>query len=127
MPERLFGINLRQTISRALNSANAVYDGTLLVETLGERDPENLTGGLQVVTTEYNFKGLIEKKGMYHQDGQSLLVSHNPTVMIVGDSLPSGIVPKVKDRVRFDELTYNLVELIETDPVQAVFRFEAQL
>lgn len=120
MPD-LFGLNIGKIVNDALTSAGGLVAGTLTSYTPGTRST-NKTDGTNPTSTSHTFQGFVEQEEV--RDGTVGSVNRS-TVSIMGASLDPVVAPKVNDQVVIDGGTYTLVKLIDLDPAEALYKFEA--
>jgi hypothetical protein len=117
---KIFKLEIDKIVYGAIKGAGGLVAGTLIKTTNTTRDPLNLTGGLQPTTTNIPFEGIIEQKIRILDDGVTgVSESH---LSILGASLT--VVPEVDDSAVFEGRTYKLVELLEVDPANALYKFK---
>ena len=110
---RLFGIDIAQVVSDALESAGNLTPGVLIKFAA---DPNN--------STRHNFQGFVETRSIRRQD--TLVVEPAPILTIIGASISPAVVPSVNDQAELASMTWEIVRLIRRDPASAVYEFEVR-
>ena len=112
----LFGIDLAGIINDALGPL--VLEGTLsTVE--HRRDSECLSGGWSKKIVRHGCRGFIDTK-ISMREGDALPAMGSGKVLILGASLPEGVVPDVSDLVEFEGITFT-IKSIKRDPAAATY------
>jgi hypothetical protein len=95
-----------------------VFDLTLHVVTEGTRGA-NLTGGTNPTETDHAGRGFVDDYRNTEIDGTIIQIGDRKTV-ILGASLPAGVVPKVQDKVTI-EGTKRTIVFVKRDPAGATY------
>lgn len=114
---KLFGVDIAKEINDAMGSG--LLATTLIKVTAGVRTTGSLTGGTNPKKTKKPCRGVIED----YSDGQmqgSLVQVGDRIVLILGDSLPSGIVPQTGDQVTIEGSTFDIIR-VARDPAAASY------
>ena len=121
---KIYGQDLAGILHTAIVGAGGLPKGTLTRVTEGGRDPDNPTGGKQLIREEFNFMGTLEMKRM--NMGDSLTVEYAPVIVIIAKSIDT--VPEVNDIVQFEgeAVEYKLEQLIQSDPARAIYEFKGK-
>ncbi len=122
---RLFGLDIAGIVNKEIAAAGGVLDGQLTKVMPGTRTSGSLTEGTNPAETTHTFKGFVDKGNETRFAGQLQTVD-GEVVSILGDSLPSGIVPEVNDKVTLESKEYELVKLLQRDPAAALYEFEVR-
>ena len=118
----LFGLDLREIVADALESAGGLRLGTLTRETASARDLDDLTAAPTVTITNFGFSGFVAVQSVRRDE--TLIVETIAVMTIIGGSISPATVPAVNDKATIDSITYELVRLITSDPAEAVYQFE---
>ena len=119
-----FGVDIAKELNDALGPG--FPDATLVVRTLGAEDPTDLSGGRPITDTPHACKAILEN--FSQQRFQSGVIREgNRVVLILGDSLPSGVVPKSEDRVIAEGETLHLTGPVIRDPAGATYICEVRV
>ena len=101
----LFGLDIAGIVNSAINSAGGLLNGTL----------ENREGNT------FTLSGFLERKQVRRPD--TMITEPVAVLFILGASLPSGIIPKVNDKVTIDGKSWILLELLKVDPAKTLYEF----
>lgn len=115
----LFGVDISGIIAQTMGNGN-VPRGTLIRAIPGTRDPADSTGGTRPTERRHPFDGFYEKLSFRFQ-GDSRVLASDSQVTIIGDSLPSGIVPLPGDQIELTGRTMSVIVMLEGDPAQATY------
>lgn len=110
-------------IAGKLNNAmgGLVFDITLTKVEPGTRTPGALTGGTNATETAHTVKGFVDEYQDKHIDG-TLIQRGDRKVIILGGSLPSGVVPEPSDKITAEGETRTIVEDgVKRDPAGATY------
>lgn len=118
-----FGVSISAEILAGLGPG--VPAVTLLSRSLGDADPTDLAAGKPVVETPYVCKGFID---IYdnRRMGESAIQQGTRVIVILGDSLPSGIIPQDEDRIIAEGTTFHITGPIVRDPAAATYVAEVR-
>lgn len=122
----LFGINIPRLLRTSIRAAGGLQNGTLTKVTHGALNTADYAAGRARTLTNYSFEGFIDDenrqdKGILDQQNAATFQGTRRVTML-GDSLPSGVVPRPNDSVTIGGRTYLVAdEGVKTDPVEAVF------
>lgn len=121
----LFGVDIAQEIADAFEGE--LQEGSFVRTTAGARDPNNLSAGKAAgASTTHTFTGYIETVDAVYQ-GDSLVRDAGERVAILGASVSPLVVPRIGDVVSLGGKTLKLVKLLERDPAEALYLFEAEV
>lgn len=118
MGNKLFGVDIAQIIHQAVS--NNVLKGKLKQYKDGARVAGELTDGNHPTGKTYNFRGILDEFSQDEIDGQRILASDRK-LLIIGNSLPRGIVPGGGDDAEMEGTPYKVVTLIARDPAAATY------
>jgi len=118
MPD-LFGLDLAGIVNDAIESAGGLVPLSLIKEVETPPPPDDPGGAGTVTQTTYPGNGIIDDYEDEHIDG-TLVKRGDRQILILGASLPSGIIPAEDDKVTIEEGTYNVVA-IKRDPAAATY------
>jgi len=119
----LFGIDIAGEVADGFETAGGVFTAELSKVIEGERDPENLSAGRATVTKLYGCKGFWEDYKTKEIDGTQVH-AEDRKALILGGTLPTGIVPTKGDKISITEA--GVTELgyilrVERDPAAATY------
>jgi hypothetical protein len=118
MGTKLFGVDIAKTVKNAM--ASGLPKARLLKESVGALDEANPTAEPAVSYRAYpcrGFEDVIEKLRPGTQVRQS-----GRAVLILGDTLPAGIVPEPGDRIELLGETLEIVgDGVTSDPARATY------
>jgi fructose-1-phosphate kinase PfkB-like protein len=118
MPD-IFGEDIAGKIYQGLKGK--VFDITLTKVEPGTRTPGSLTGGTNPVETAHTVKGFVDHYQDRHIDG-TLIQRGDRKIIILGGSLPSGVVPEPSDKLTAEGETRAIVEDgVTRDPAGATY------
>jgi hypothetical protein len=123
MPD-LFGLDLAGIVADAIDQAGGLLDATLTKKTPGTRNPSDLTAGTNPTSTSYSCKGVVSDYSTRLIDG-TLVATGDRRVLILGATLPSGIVPSTGDQVAIESLAYDVVR-VTRDPAAASYELQVR-
>lgn len=125
-------VNIGKLVRKALKplaKTVGLQSATLVRVTPGARG-STASAGTNPTTANYPCDALIELLTI--NDAPATLIQENDRkIGILGDSLPSGIIPSSNDRVTMTDLdgsvkTFRLFAVISGDGVRAIFEFQAR-
>lgn len=114
---KLFNVDISGLVNKYV--APGLLAATLTKVTPGTRTPGSLSAGTNPTTTDYTCRGCIVSKGT-REFPQTLVADGTVTILLVGDSIASGAVPELNDRVTIEGATYQIDEL-DRDPAAATY------
>lgn len=120
MSNILFGLNIAKIVNDEISAAGGVLTGTLIKRTLGTRTGGNLTAGTNPTSANHSFQGFLENRSEVTRGG-SLVSAGGQFVVILGASLPDGVIPEQGDRVTIEGTTFEVLGVPERDPAAAVY------
>ena len=120
MSNILFGIDIAQLVDNSLQQAGGVGTGVLIKRENTGRTPGNLTGGQNPSETRYDFRGFLDNRSEERRNG-SLVSAGGDIVSILGNSLPSGVVPAQSDQIEIENTTFEVLEIVARDPAAALY------
>ena len=116
---KLFGLDIAAEIDKAMSSG--LPDITLTKNTVGSRTTGSLTGGQTLTPTSYSCKGFVDNYTVDEIDGTNIKKSDHK-ILIIGDSLPNGIVPEPGDTITAESNIYKIQrDGVERDPAAATY------
>lgn len=118
-----FGVDIAAELLSALGPGTP--EVTLLSRSLGAEDPLDLTAGRPIVETPHVCKGFIDTYDSRRM-GESVIQQGTRVILIIGDSLPSGVIPQDEDRVIAEGTTFHLTGPIVRDPAGATYIVEVR-
>lgn len=117
MGNRLFGADIAGELAR--NLGPLLPKMRLLKKTVGARTSGSLTSGRSVSYRGYSCRGILEA---YSESRfpESTIEDGDRKALILGDTLPRGIVPDVGDRIEAEGSTFTVVSVMR-DPDAASY------
>lgn len=125
MGNRLFGVDVAGLVARHIGPGVLPV---LLTEprTTRARDPANLTGGLvPLPPATHEARGFWDDFKGIAPPGLTVLMGDRKAV-IIGDSLPAGVVPGRGWGVTIEGVTLYVETLVSRDPAAAVYTFQCR-
>lgn len=123
MPD-LFGLDIAGIVASAIDSAGGLLAVTLTKMTPGTRNPLDPTAGTNPTSTPYTCEGVISDYANRQIDG-TLVKTGDRQVLILGATLPAGIVPGPNDHVTIEGLPYDVVR-VTRDPAAAAYTLQVR-
>lgn len=117
--EKIFGIQLDKVVNDSIKKAGGLPKLTLTVRTAGARTAGDPAGGTNSMEKDHNGNGIIEDYEDSQIDG-TVVKQGDRRVLILGRSLPNGIVPSTNDSVTIEGATYTVVG-VDRDPAAASY------
>ena len=114
---KLFGVDIASEVNKAMGAG--LLPATLTKNTPGTRDSANPTGGKTNDTGTFACRGFIEDYDVKFVNGTTILETDRK-VLLLGASLPVGIIPSGGDAVTIEGATYNIVH-VKRDPAAATY------
>lgn len=121
-PPDIFGINIKGIVGKALSQR--VFDFTFIKVVSGTRTTGALTGGTNPTTTNYTVKGFVDTSRKKLMNG-TRIQEGDIIVVLIGDSLTSGIVPETDDKVIAEGSTLVIVDSVR-DPAGATYDLQCR-
>lgn len=124
MGQELFGVDIAGIV------ADAIGDGVLPVQLTepvrGERQAGNLTGGREALDpVTHEARGWWEDFTGQPPPGLEVLLNDRKAV-ILGDTMPAGVVPERGWGVTIEGRTLAIVQLVNRDPAAAVYVYQCR-
>ena len=119
-----FGVDIAAEVLSALGPG--VPAVTLVSRSLGAEDPLDLSAGQPIVETLHVCKGFIDTYDSRRMGGNTVISEGTRVIVILGDSLPSGVIPQDEDRVIAEGTTFHITGPIVRDPAGATYVAEAR-
>ena len=116
-----FGVDIAAEILSGLGPG--VPAMTLFSRSIGAVDPTNLSAGAPIVETSHTCKGFIDTYDS-KRFGATVIQQGTRVVVILGDSLPSSVIPETEDRVSVESQTFHLTGPVVRDPAGATYTCE---
>lgn len=104
---KLFGVDIAKELNAAMGSG--LLPATLRKVTAGRRDPADPTGGSRPRKGDSPARGLIRDYTQAER-AQGEVAAADRRIMLLGASLPAGIVPEPGDRITIEGATYRIVD-----------------
>lgn len=118
MGNNLFGADIAGQIAAGLG--HHLLGFQLLKTVEGTRSSADIAAGKQPSTKSFSCRGILESFSARQIDG-TIVKSGDRKIMILGGTLPNGIVPSVQDKVLAEGSTYTITALVERDPDAASY------
>ncbi len=120
---RKFGVSISKEILDALGPG--IPKATLLSRSLGAEDPTDLTAGRPIVETPHDCLAFIDTYDSRRM-GESVIKQGTRVILIIGDSLPTGVIPENEDRIIAEGSTFHLTGPTVRDPAAATYIVEVR-
>lgn len=121
---KLFGLDIARLVDQSIRSAGGVLTGSLTRAVPGTRTSGSLADGVQPTVSTYSCRGFVETKQSRRSD--STVPASYAQVSVLGASLVPATVPVVNDLVQFGGKRYRLLELLQSDPAEALYVFKGE-
>lgn len=115
------GVNIAKELQNALGAS--VLPCILRARTVGTPDPTDLTAGATISEKAHNCRGFLDSYDS-RRFGETTIAQGTRVVVILGASLPTGVVPNPEDRVTIEGSTYVLTGPVVRDPASATYTCE---
>jgi len=119
---RLFGVDISGIIKQSM--AAGLLPLTLIKEIPGARGAA-LTDGQAISEKKYPCRGFIDEYKLSQIDGTTVQRG-DKKILIIGDTLPAGVVPQANDRIIAEGATYVIPGVPERDPAIATYVCQAR-
>lgn len=117
MGNDLFGANISGKIAAAMGPLLASM--TVSKTMSGTRTPSDPSAGTNPVVTAYPCKGILDDYSASQFDG-TIIKRGDRKALILGDTLPAGIIPEPSDLVGAEGATFTVVA-VKRDPDAATY------
>lgn len=117
MGNNLFGADIAGALNAALGPLMPVVK--LLKTVQGTRNPNDPSAGTTPGTQTYNGRGILDSYRTSQID-ETIIQQGDRKVLILGNSIPSGIVPETGDMVEAEGRVFTVVA-VERDPDAATY------
>lgn len=118
---KALGVNVAKEVLSALGPS--LLPTILRSRTVGTPDPGDLTAGATISEKSHNCRGFLDTYDS-RRFGETTIAQGTRVVVILGASLPTGVVPKPEDRVTIEGSTYVLTGPVVRDPASATYTCE---
>lgn len=118
----LFGIDIAGLVHD--NISDGVLPATLIKVTEGERDPNNLAGGLNSTETSYSARGFIDSYND-NQINNTTVLRSDRRITLIGNSIQGRQIPNTDDKITIEGSTYDIVN-VQRDPAAATYVCQAR-
>lgn len=120
---KLFGLDIAKLVADSIKSAGDVLPATLIKVTAGTRTTP--TGGTHPTEQGYPAKGVISDY-TDRERAATEIKSSERKILLLGASLPPGIVPVPGDKITIEDRTYRIsVDGVSRDAASAAYRCRA--
>lgn len=120
----IFGIDLAGIIFDELGPL--LLDATLIKVTPGTRTGGSLTGGTNPNEASHSTKGFIDNYSDEQINGTVVMLGDRK-ITLLGDGLPSGVVPTPGDKITIESQTFVIADPVNRDPAAATYECNARL
>lgn len=120
---KLFGVDIAKEIATGMGPG--LLKGTLFRIVPGTRDPAATTSGVNPATRRAGFRGIVADYTTDQIDG-TVIISGDKRVLILGGTLPKGVVPVPDDQLAIDGLTDLYIVRVTRDPASAAYSCQAR-
>lgn len=121
----IFGVDVRGIVGREIGPG--LFPATLIVRTSGARDPANPAAGRPQTSTSYTCRA-VDIQRMEDYFSGTLAIEADRAVLIIGASLPVGVVPKPGDQITLKGETMFIVNGgVRRDPDEATYICAAKI
>ena len=100
----IFGLNIPDIVNDAIGEAGGLVTLTLRSHAEGTRTPGSPSAGKNPTFAPHAGQGILDEYHEREVDG-SLIEKGDRKVLILGASLPDGVIPKAKDRIEIEDFT----------------------
>lgn len=114
---KLFGVDISGLIHKYVSPG--VLDATLTKLVPGTRTPGDLASGTNPTPTSYACRGFVSSQDV-RPHPESLISDGSVKIVLIGDSIASGAVPELNDRVTIEGSTYQ-IDKLDRDPAAATY------
>ncbi len=114
---KLFGVDIAGEVAKALGPSFLSF--VLIKVKAGTRTTGDLAAGVDPKTSPNNCKGILDS---YHErqiDG-TLIKAGDRKALLLGDTLPSGVIPEPNDRITAEGITFQVMA-VSRDPDAATY------
>src|SRR5262245_28395419 len=115
---RGFGVSISQEVLKALGPGVPAI--TLIARRPGTPDPDDLSAGAPIVEQQHRCKGFLDTYDQ-RRFGGTEIAQGTRVIVILGDSLPSNVVPASEDRIVAEGSTFVLTGPVVRDPAGATY------
>lgn len=122
MGQKLFGVNISGIIKQSM--AAGLLPLTLIKQIAGARGAD-LTDGQAISQKKYPCRGFIDEYKLNQIDGTTVQRG-DKKILIIGDTLPAGIIPEANDRIIAEGITHVIPGVPERDPAAATYICQAR-
>lgn len=118
-----FGVDIAAQINSSLGPG--IPSATLVSRVAGALDTDDLSAGVTYTETSNACKAFLDTfdNRRYQSDA---IESGTRVIVIIGDSLPSGVIPKTEDRIIAEGQTFHLTGPVVRDPAAATYVCEVR-
>jgi len=118
MGNELFGENVAGELAAELGPLLLPF--RLLKKQVGSRTSGNLAAGKPVTFRPFSCRGILETY-QGSRFGETNIIRGTRVALILGDTLPNGVVPEPGDRLIAEGSTFDITAPIERDPDAATY------
>lgn len=115
---KLFGVDIAKEIAKGMGAG--LLPVTLIKVVPGSRDNTSMTAGNSPSTRRYPCRGILEDYKASEFDGTEV-VRGDQKVLILGGTLPLGIVPEPNDKITIEGRTRTVASIPSRDPAGATY------
>lgn len=120
MGNKLFGEDIAGELAAEMGPLLLPF--RLLKKQVGQRAAGNLAGGKPVTFRPFSCRGILETY-QGSRFGETTIIRGTRVALILGDTLPTGVVPEPGDRLVAEGSTFDITAPVERDPDAATYLF----
>lgn len=113
-----FGVDIAAEI--AANLGPGIPQATLLSRTVGTAVSTDLNAGASITESKHTCKAFLDNYDSRRYKNTQI-AQGTRVIVILGDTLPKGVVPKTEDRIIAEGTTFVLAGSIVRDPAGATY------
>ena len=114
---RLFGLDIAGLVHQAMSPGLPTL--TLVKVARGTRMSTTPTAGTNPTNATYPGRGFMDSYRSYEIDN-TIITADSRKIVIIGGSLPTGIVPELGDQIVLEGVTWT-IESVRRDPAAATY------
>jgi hypothetical protein len=125
---RIFGGVIAKALDSAFKSVSPALGGSMAASLVqfspGTRTGGDVINGTQPTSTTYAVRAFRDRGSRFYAAQMNAWIEVD-VISIFGESLPSGVVPKVGDSILFESRTRKVIA-VDTDPDGALYSCKVQ-
>ena len=123
MGHDLFGVDIAGIVHD--NISDGILSATLTQRIEREPDESNLTAPPASTYADHPCNGFTDGFTL-EEVGQNDVLKDDRKITIIGDSLPAGIIPQKGDKIFIEDLSFDVLGIIDRDPAAATYLVHAR-